>query len=119
QAARERITFEYVLLAGVNDRLEDARSLRKIVQEFDCVLNLIPFNTTYSVYRRPEKDAIFAFYKEFEGSSVPVTIRWSKGTDIDAACGQLVTKTGNKPLRNEKKREAFVGTPNTGQDIDF
>ncbi|KAA3657877.1 MAG: 23S rRNA (adenine(2503)-C(2))-methyltransferase RlmN, partial [Calditrichaeota bacterium] len=67
QAARERITFEYVLLAGVNDRLEDARALRKIVQEFDCVLNLIPFNTTYSVYRRPEKDAIFAFYKEFEG----------------------------------------------------
>ncbi|MCA9731578.1 23S rRNA (adenine(2503)-C(2))-methyltransferase RlmN [candidate division KSB1 bacterium] len=112
QSSRQRITFEYVLLKGVNDSLQDARNLRKIVQDFDCILNLIPFNTTYSIYKRPDKTTILAFYNEFSGLSKPVTIRWSKGTDIDAACGQLVTREGSEPLRNEKKRAGKIAGAN-------
>ncbi|KAA3619295.1 MAG: 23S rRNA (adenine(2503)-C(2))-methyltransferase RlmN [Calditrichaeota bacterium] len=103
-----RITFEYVLLQGINDSLEDAQNLRNLVKNFHCILNLIPFNATFSIYKRPEKETILAFYRVFEGMRIPVTVRWSKGTDIDAACGQLVTREGAQPLRNEKKRSEMI-----------
>ncbi len=98
ESNRNRITFEYVLLRGINDSVDDAQKLRTLLQGIDCKLNLIPFNTIYSIYQRPEKEAIMAFYSVFEGVRFPVTIRWSKGADIDAACGQLVTREGGKPV---------------------
>ena len=105
---RNHLTFEYVLLQGINDRPEDARKLLSLLQGMECKLNLIPFNTTYSIYQRPEQAAIEAFYREFKYADFPVTIRWSKGTDIDAACGQLVKREGEKPLRNEEKRSQKI-----------
>ena len=106
---RNRITFEYVLLKGVNDTIEDARRLRDLVKHERCILNIIPYNATFSVYTRPDEETIMRFYRELDGLPIPVTIRWSKGVDIDAACGQLVTREGKAPLKNEKRRAAQIG----------
>ena len=94
-ASREIVTFEYVLLAGINDSVEDARRLRQLVNGIRCKVNLIPYNATLRHFRRPEQAAIDAFYSEMRSLPWPVTVRWSKGVDIDAACGQLVTKLEN------------------------
>ncbi len=87
--ANQRVTFEYVLLSGMNDTPADAERLRQILQGIHCKLNLIPYNATFGVYKRPSKERVEAFYKSFESFDVPVTIRWSKGDDIKAGCGQL------------------------------
>lgn len=115
ETGRNRITFEYVLLQDINDRPADARQLISLLQGINCKLNLIPFNTTYSIYKRPEKAVIEAFYAEFRDVDFPVTIRWSRGTDIDAACGQLVTREGEKPLRNEIKRSEKIAGAKAGR----
>jgi len=91
-AARERVTFEYVLLAGVNDTLDDAARLKDWVRDIPCKINLIPFNAVDENFRRPSYQHIEAFYQRLQDLRAPVTLRWSKGDDIDAACGQLWTK---------------------------
>ena len=91
-AAQQRVTFEYVLLAGVNDSLQDAERLQKLVQDIPCKINLIPFNAVDENFRRPAYAQIEAFYQRLQNVRAPVTLRWSKGDDIDAACGQLWTK---------------------------
>ncbi len=93
--SRERVTFEYVLLDGVNDTMDDARRLTRLVTPIRCKVNLIPYNTTYRGFQRPPKETIERFYREMKRLEAPVTIRWSKGVDIDAACGQLWTKVEN------------------------
>ena len=91
-ASKQLVTFEYVLLAGVNDSVNDAKRLRQLLRDIPCKLNLIPFNAVDENFRRPSYDAIEAFYQQLQGLEIPVMIRWSKGDDIDAACGQLWTK---------------------------
>lgn len=91
-ASKQLVTFEYVLLAGVNDSVNDAKRLRQLLRDIPCKLNLIPFNAVDENFRRPSNDAIEAFYQQLQGLEIPVMIRWSKGDDIDAACGQLWTK---------------------------
>lgn len=91
-AAKQLVTFEYVLLAGVNDGVDDAKRLRQLLRDMPCKLNLIPFNAVDENFHRPSYDAIEAFYRQLQGLEIPVMIRWSKGDDIDAACGQLWTK---------------------------
>lgn len=85
----ERLTFEYVLMLGINDSVEDADRLKIMVQDILCKINLIPYNSTGGKYRRPTKDRILRFYERMASLHAPVMIRWSKGEDIDAACGQL------------------------------
>jgi 23S rRNA (adenine2503-C2)-methyltransferase len=91
KTTRELVTFEYVLLADINDSVEDARRLRGLLKDIRCKVNLIPYNTTMRQFRRPDDAAIEKFYAEMKSLPAPVTVRWSKGVDIDAACGQLVT----------------------------
>ncbi len=91
-AARQRVTFEYVLLAGVNDSMEDAERLKNLVRDIPCKINLIPFNAVDENFQRPSYQTIEAFYRRLQEVRAPVTLRWSKGDDIDAACGQLWTK---------------------------
>ncbi len=88
---RHHVTLEYVLLAGVNDRLEDAVRLRALgARPTPFKLNLIPFNPDPRLrYARPEAGAVEAFRVALNGSYRSVTVRWSQGLDIDAACGQL------------------------------
>lgn len=88
--ARRRITFEYVLLAGVNDGLEDADRLAALLGDLRCKLNLIPFNEHPGAeFRRPNDAAVEAFAERLRAAGVPAYVRATRGRDIDAACGQL------------------------------
>ena len=89
---RQRITFEYVLLDGVNDRVEDARQLARRLRGLRVKVNLIPFNAWEgSGFRRPPLERIAAFQRALLDEGVTATVRWSKGEDVGAACGQLRT----------------------------
>jgi 23S rRNA (adenine2503-C2)-methyltransferase len=91
-AVRQRMTFEYVLLDQVNDSVEDARHLARRLAGIRAKVNLIPFNAwTGSGYRRPSAERIAAFQRVLLGAGVTATVRWSKGEDVGAACGQLQT----------------------------
>jgi len=91
---RRRVFVEYVMLAGVNDRYEQALALARLLKiegERTPVfkVNLIPFNPTGSEFRGSSRDSIAAFRAALESRGVPVTVRLTRGRDIDAACGQL------------------------------
>jgi 23S rRNA (adenine2503-C2)-methyltransferase len=89
-AFRQRITFEYVLLDGVNDAVEDARRLVRLLKGIRAKVNLIPFNDWEgSGFGRPPLPRILAFQSILLEHGVRATVRWSKGEDIGAACGQL------------------------------
>ena len=87
---RQRMTFEYVLLEDVNDSVEDARRLVKLLKGIRGKINLIPFNDWEgSSFSRPPLPRILAFQAVLLEQGITATIRWSKGEDIGAACGQL------------------------------
>jgi 23S rRNA (adenine2503-C2)-methyltransferase len=91
---RRRIFVEYVMLAGVNDRYEQALALAKLLepgaqQPRMFKVNLIPYNPTDSPYRGSSREAIAAFRAALEERGVQATVRLTRGRDIDAACGQL------------------------------
>ena len=90
EKARRIVTYEYVLLAGVNDHAEQAGELVELLQTHPCKVNLIPFNpVTDSGFQRPSIDAQERFKSILDRAHIPVTIRFSKGKRVDAACGQL------------------------------
>ncbi len=94
---RGRITFEYVLLAGVNDSPQDARRLAKLVAGVKSKVNLIPLNAAPGIpFERPSDDAIDRFAKILADRGVPVSVRKSRGRDIRAACGQLIVEGQKK-----------------------
>ena len=89
-ASRQSVFFEYVLLDGVNDSQDDARALARLLRGVRAKVNLIPFNDwETSTFRRPPLPRILAFQKVLMNAGVTTTVRWSKGEDIGAACGQL------------------------------
>ncbi|MBK7839352.1 MAG: 23S rRNA (adenine(2503)-C(2))-methyltransferase RlmN [Candidatus Obscuribacter sp.] len=94
---RRRVTIEYVLLEGVNDSEAQARQLAELCRDLHCNINLIPFNPTMNkegvvLYGRPEIKTQQRFRDISGRSGKTVTIRLERGTDIDAACGQLANK---------------------------
>ena len=93
--ARRPVFFEYVLIEGVNDSVEDARRLPALLAGIPCKLNLIPMNPHADApYRPPGRAAIDAFMGELARAGMRVTLRRSRGDDIDAACGQLALREG-------------------------
>jgi 23S rRNA (adenine2503-C2)-methyltransferase len=87
---RQRVFFEYVLLDGVNDSPEEAQRLAKLLRGVKGKVNLIPFNDWEgSSHRRPPLARILAFQAILLDAGITTTVRWSKGEDIGAACGQL------------------------------
>ena len=106
---RRRITFEYVLLAGVNDSLADAAQLSKLLRGFKCKVNIIPYNPhPEAEFSRPTPAAIEAFQNECKRLGMHTYLRIPKGDDIDAACGQLANRSNGSPvvpLRIRKKTE--------------
>lgn len=85
-----QVTYEYVLLDGLNDSAHEARQLAKLLQSRMAHVNLIPFNDVAGlVYRRPTKEAVAEFVAVLKHSGISVKIRKRKGSEIDAACGQL------------------------------
>ena len=87
-----RVTFEYILLAEVNDLPEHALELSKRLRGFQSHVNLIPYNPIEEVdYKRPTRDRIEAFVKVLQQQNTAVSVRYSRGLEADAACGQLRT----------------------------
>ena len=87
---RQRVTVEYILLPGVNDSKEDAERLIKIIRRLRAKLNVIPFNPVPDTpYRQPNQNELKQFVSKVEPAVRRVTVRWSQGSDISAACGQL------------------------------
>ena len=89
---RRRIFIEYVMLAGVNDRYEQALQLSKLLDRRIYKVNLIPYNPTDSIYDGSGREAIAAFRAVLEEHGIEATVRLTRGRDIDAACGQLAAK---------------------------
>jgi 23S rRNA (adenine2503-C2)-methyltransferase len=88
-----RVSFEYCLLAGVNDSLEQARELAHLVQGMNCHVNLIAVNATDGdKFKPPAREVVLAFENELKRLGITATLRRSLGRDIDAACGQLKSR---------------------------
>ena len=88
--ARRRITFEYVLLGGLNDTVDHARRLAKLLRGLPCKLNLIPWNPDpHLSFRRPSEGDVRRFQQVLLDQCFTVSVRYSKGVDVGAACGQL------------------------------
>ncbi|MFO7558904.1 MAG: 23S rRNA (adenine(2503)-C(2))-methyltransferase RlmN [Desulfobacterales bacterium] len=87
---RQKLTFEYILIKGINDSLDHARCLAKLLRPVKAKINLIPFNESpESEFQRPDDKVVNQFLKELHDSGYTAIIRHSKGRDISAACGQL------------------------------
>jgi 23S rRNA (adenine2503-C2)-methyltransferase len=90
---RRPVFFEYTLIEGVNDSTADARRLAPLLRGIPAKLNLIPMNAhPDSPYRPPSEPVIDAFLREVAASGLRVTLRRSRGADIQAACGQLALR---------------------------
>lgn len=88
-----RVTIEYTLIKDVNDSTEDAKNLAMLITDLKCNVNLIIYNPTELIeYKKPLKESIMKFKYILEASGKKVTIRLERGSDIDAACGQLSCK---------------------------
>ena len=85
-----RVTFEYIMLDGVNDSFECANELSNLLKGLNCYVNLIPYNeTTHIEYKKSSKDSIIKFYDTLKKNNIGVTIRREFGSKVNAACGQL------------------------------
>lgn len=88
-----RVTFEYIMLAGINDSEKCANELVKLVRGMNCYINIIPYNETENIgYKRSNDDTILSFYDILKKNNISVTRRKEFGSKISAACGQLRSK---------------------------
>ena len=100
RAPRDFITFEYVMLEGVNDSVQQARELVDLVRDVPCKFNLIPFNPfPQSHYRRSRPEAIQRFRDVLMQAGIVTTTRKTRGDDIAAACGQLAGQVQDRTRR--------------------
>lgn len=107
-APRDFITFEYVMLEGVNDSVAQARELVALVRDVPCKFNLIPFNSfPDSGYRRSSPQAIAHFREVLAEAGLVVTTRKTRGDDIDAACGQLAGEVQDRTKRKLRRTAAM------------
>ena len=94
QVTNRRVTFEYIMLEGINDSLDNAKELAKLLKGINCYVNLIPYNETENIqFKRSKKVQILAFYDILKKNGIAVTIRREVGGKVDAACGQLRAKS--------------------------
>ncbi|MBK6737419.1 MAG: 23S rRNA (adenine(2503)-C(2))-methyltransferase RlmN [Haliea sp.] len=101
------VTIEYTLIKGVNDQESHARELVELLRDTPCKVNLIPFNTfAQSEYERPSGNAVQRFWQVLVDAGYIVTVRTTRGDDIDAACGQLVGQVVDRTRRSERYRVA-------------
>lgn len=102
-APRRTITFEYVMLDGINDSAQDARALVKLLKTVPSKINLIPFNPFPGVaYHCSDNETINRFRIILNEAGIVTTVRRTRGEDIDAACGQLVGRVADKSRRHTK-----------------
>jgi 23S rRNA (adenine2503-C2)-methyltransferase len=115
-APRDFVTFEYVMLDHVNDTAEHARELVKLVKDIPCKFNLIPWNPFFigegankvAPYARSSNNAIYRFREILQQAGYVVTVRKTRGDDIDAACGQLAGQVVDKTQRTLQSRSIQI-----------
>ena len=101
------VTIEYTLIEGVNDQRDQALELAELLRDVPCKINLIPFNTfAQSEYQRPSGNAVSRFWQVLVDAGYIVTIRTTRGDDINAACGQLVGEVVDRTSRSSRYRAA-------------
>jgi 23S rRNA (adenine2503-C2)-methyltransferase len=104
RAPRDFITFEYVMLDGVNDSDAQARELLRLTREVPCKFNLIPFNPfPGSAFRRSPPARIRAFAQILMDAGIVTTTRKTRGDDVDAACGQLAGQVQDRTRRSARR----------------
>ena len=107
-----RVTFEYIMLSGVNDRPEHARELATLLKDMKklAYVNLIPYNpvSEHDQYSRSSKEDVLKFYDILKKNGINCVIRQEHGTDIDAACGQLRSKTMKKDKTSKTAVESVT-----------
>ena len=109
KAPRDFITFEYVMLDGINAKAQHARELIELVKDVPCKFNLIPFNPfPNSGYERSSNENIRVFRDILQQAGFVVTVRKTRGDDIDAACGQLAGQVQDKTRRQQKWQQILV-----------
>lgn len=103
--SRAKITFEYTLIDGVNDRPEQAKALLRLLGDLPCKINLIPFNPFPGTeFRRASDEAIQRFWEILVQGGATTTVRRTRGEDIDAACGQLAGRVQDRTRRQAEYR---------------
>ncbi len=106
---RRRVTFEYIMIDGVNDSRKQAKQLVRILEGVPAKVNLIPFNPfPQSDFRRSTAEAIQAFQDVLVASGLTTIVRKTRGDDIDAACGQLVGKVHDRTRRQQKMQQQKI-----------
>jgi 23S rRNA (adenine2503-C2)-methyltransferase len=109
RAPRDFVTFEYVMLDGVNDQPEHAAQLIERVAEVPCKVNLIPFNPFAGTeFRTSPRARIVAFQRQLMDAGIVTTVRRTRGEDIDAACGQLAGRVQDRTKRRLSARIPIV-----------
>jgi 23S rRNA (adenine2503-C2)-methyltransferase len=107
RAPRDFVTFEYVMLAGVNDGVDEARQLARLLQAVPCKVNLIPFNPFPRSGYQPSAAATIGHFRDvLMQADITTTVRKTRGDDIDAACGQLAGQVQDKTRRRERRLSA-------------
>ena len=107
---RARITFEYVMLKDVNDTDEDLKRLPGLIKDIPSKVNLIPYNQNAGLgWFSPDRERVAVWQDQLLKNGITATIRWSKGDDIDAACGQLATVHREKRQRGNVQSENSLG----------
>jgi len=116
---RRKATIEYTLIDGVNDSLEHAQELAQVLRDTPCKINLIPFNPfPNSGYKRPSNNRVYRFRDYLVSQNYIVTIRSTRGDDIDAACGQLVGRVEDRTRRSERYIKAVqVDASSPGENL--
>ena len=107
---KRTITVEYTVIDGINDQPGHARQLSHLLAGFPCKINLIPFNPFAGTgYKRPSMMAVRKFQERLVTDGYSVTVRTTRGDDINAACGQLVGQVADKTRRQEKYKRIAAG----------
>ncbi len=116
--SKKHVTIEYVMLDQVNDRVEHAHELVALLGELPCKVNLIPFNPFPNTdYTRSSNNAIHRFRAILEEGGLNVTVRKTRGEDIDAACGQLAGKVSDRTKRTVHRVEFDAAARNDVLDV--
>jgi len=112
---KRKATIEYTLIDGINDSLECAQQMADLLKDLPCKINLIPFNPfPNSGYKRPSNNRVYKFRDYLISQNHVVTIRSTRGDDIDAACGQLVGKVEDRTRRSARYIDAVqIDDPST------
>jgi 23S rRNA (adenine2503-C2)-methyltransferase len=116
EATRRRLTFEYVLIDGVNDRVGEAQALVRLTRTLHCHINLIPLNPVAGIpFVRSPLPSVRAFERVLRSAGIPVTVRIERGAEIQAACGQLKLTGGQgRPSRWTPRAVESAAVPPSG-----